>query len=190
MYSGVRDELYTLAQTGEGEAASLHRWAAASRSWETLGLSGATIEHPEAMTFHLESGALLVVDRTAAAPEQHRLLGVDLASGAVTVLAERLLVGAYDAVSLSIGYAGGIVLAASPSSAARTQIAHLALDGIVARVVDRFETAEYRLAGDARERGGAVHLLSSDAEAYAVRRVQAGQFVAAGADDSIEEVFR
>jgi len=190
VYSGIRDELYAVVQPRSGEPASLRRWAAASRRWETIELLGATVEHPEAMTFHLESSALLVVDRTATEPEQHRLLRVDLASGSVTVIAERLLVGTYDVVSLSIGYAGTIVLAASQPTPARTQIAHLAFDDIRARVVDRFETTEYRLAGEVRESDAAVHLLSSDAEAHLVPRVEAGGFVAAGATEDAEEVFR
>ncbi len=190
VYSGIRDELYALAQGRQGAPASLRRWAAASRRWEVLGLSGAAIERPEAMTFHLESGALLVVDRTAAAPAQHRLLRVDLASGHVSVLAERLLAGAHDTVSLSIGRAGTILLAASRPAPARTRIAHLALDGARARVVDRFETEEYRLAGEAREIGAAVHLLGTGAEGYLVRRVQASELAAAGAAGTVEEVFR
>jgi hypothetical protein len=189
VYSGIRDELYALAMPEEAEVSTLSRWAAGSRRWEAVPLSGVTIEHPEAMTFHLESGVLLVVDRTAKAPDQHRLLRVDLASGRVALIAAGLLVRTYDAVSLSIGYAGTVVLAASQPSPARTGIAHLAFDGVGVRVVDRFETTAYRLAGEARENRAAVHLLSWDAEAHLVRRVQAEEFVTAGSTDTAEEVF-
>jgi hypothetical protein len=189
VYSGIRDELYALVAQ-EGETSRLSCWTATSRRWEAVQLSGVIIEQPEAMTFHLESGALLVVDRTAKAPDQHRLLRVDLASGRVTRIAERLLVGTYDAVSLSIGYTGTVVLAASQPSPGRTQIAHLSIEGVGARVVDRFETTAYRLAGEARENRAAVHLLSRDTEAHLVRRVQSGEFGPAGATDGVEEVFQ
>jgi hypothetical protein len=151
-YSAVRDELYAVA--GSRAAAPLLVWTRRD-GWTQRALTGDRLLAPVAATFRLDEGALYVLDRDRAG-SPIRLVRVDLDTGAVSAREPRLIEGAPDAVSLSIGLDGHLLVAAT--FAGTTRLARLDVRPGTAQLLAR-AAGEGGMVGDARETRSGVGFL-------------------------------
>jgi hypothetical protein len=110
------------------------------------------------MAFHVDDGALYVLDRDGGPTSPIRLLRITPA-GAVSVLTPDLFVTPRDTASLSIGEDGGLLLAAAKRDPPRTEISRVRLRGGGVERCKRLILQGETLAGDARETEGGIAYL-------------------------------
>jgi len=180
-YSAFRDQLWLLA-AGE-RSASLVEWTREG-GWQERLLSGDRLLEPLALTFRLEEGALYALDRQPAGGSI-RLVRIDLLSGRVSVLEDRLIEVVPAAISLSVGTDENLLVAAALGGA--THLARLDVTGRSVRLRSRARHPG-AMTGDARETRAGVAMLVPRGRFFDPQLVSATSFERAE-DGSTRPIF-
>lgn len=177
------DDYRGTAATGTGKARLPETvwWPTHRRGWRYCG----------AMTFRLEDDALYLLDRPAN-DNTVRLLRIQLLTGRLSVLVDKLLKGPYDLVTLAIGYQGDLLLGAARHGPGLTRLAHLNVRGDEVAVIDRFSNMDisaFLAAGSVWENRLGVHFLIESPNGYRPHQVPRSAFVSAPPAESAKPVF-
>ncbi len=169
VYSAVRDELHAVA--GSRGESPLLVWTRRD-GWQERRLTGDRVLEPVAATFRLDDGALHVLDRERPG-SPIRLVRIDLDTGIASVRDGGLFEGAPDAVSLSNGLDGHLLVAATFDGT--TSLARLDVRPRPPQLLAR-AVGDGGMVGDARETSAGVAFLVRVGDHFDPRVVRSTAF--------------